>query len=353
MIRRPSFYVVLIVWGLTHVQAAAGPKAKSVYPFQLPPARAFDVLEDLNKIEGGKVAISKDERTLFASIKHGKPPNHTFAEIALLASGVTDSARRQKYLKQIDELEAAARKAIADARTTKEKGAKLLKFLHAGPFARGYAAQQTDLSGILDTNKFNCVSSAILYNILTQRLGMQARGVRVPNHVFSVLEDADRLIVVETTSARGFDAHRRLPKTTLSELELVSSIYFNHGVEMIEKRKFHEALVANFCALALDPEDAEAVRNVRASLINWGIALERAGKFEDALFVCETGLRLEPGNGILKSNRVAIYDSWAQSHMDAGNWADAVRVYEQGLARIPGNGHLTNNLNYCKAQMER
>ena len=159
MIRRPSYYVVLIVWGLTHAQAEAGPKTKSVYPFQLPPARAFDVLEDLNKVEGGKVAISKDERTLFANIKDGKPPNHTFAEIALLASGVIDAAKRQKYLKQIDELEAAARKAIADARTTKEKGAKLLKFLHAGPFAKGYAAQQTDLSVILDTNKFNCVSS--------------------------------------------------------------------------------------------------------------------------------------------------------------------------------------------------
>ena len=125
MIRRPSYYVVLIVWGLTHAQAEAGPKTKSVYPFQLPPARAFDVLEDLNKVEGGKVAISKDERTLFANIKDGKPPNHTFAEIALLASGVIDAAKRQKYLKQIDELEAAARKAIAGARTTKEKGARL------------------------------------------------------------------------------------------------------------------------------------------------------------------------------------------------------------------------------------
>lgn len=353
MIRRPSFYVVLIVWGLTHVQAEAGPTAESVYPFELPPARAFDVLEDLNKISEHKVAISQDERRLFANIKDGKPRSHSFAEAALIASGVTDSTKRQEYLKQIDQLEAAVRKEIADAKTTKEKGEKLLKFLHAGPMAKGYSLKQTDLSAILDTNKFNCVSSAVLYNILAERLGMQAQGVRVPNHVFSVLEDTGSMIVVETTSPRGFNAHRRLPKNTISDMALVACIYYNHGVDMIEKRKFHEALVANFCSLALDSEDPEAVRNARACLINWGAELLRAKKFEDAILVCEVGLKLEPGNGIFKNNTVAVYDSWARTHMDAGQWADAVRVYEQGLERLPGNGHLTNNLKFCRAKIAR
>jgi tetratricopeptide (TPR) repeat protein len=353
MIRRPSFYVVLVVWGLCHAQAEAGPKAKSVYPFQLPPTKVFDVLEDLNQISKDKVTVSKDERDLFSSTKDGKHPNYSFAETALIASGITNAARRQEYLKQIDQLEAAARKATAEAKTTKEKGEKLLKFLHAGPLAKGYAVEQTDLSAILDTNKFNCVSSAILYNILAKRLGMQARGVRVPNHVFSVLEDAGRLIAVETTSARGFDARRRQPKATISELELASSIYYNHGVALIGQKEFHKALVANFCALALDPEDTEAVRNARASLINWALDLERAGQFEHAIFVCEVGLRLDPTSGHLKNNIVAVYDSWARTHMDAGNWADAIRVYEQGLERLPGNGHLANNLNFCKAKVMR
>ena len=351
MNRRPSFCLVLLVWGLCQVQAQAG--AKSVYPFALPPAKAFDVLEDLTKISKVKVAVSKDERDLFAHIKDGELRNYSFAEAALIASGATDAGRRQKYLDQIDQLETAARKEIAEAKSTKDKGKKLLQFLHAGPMAKGYALEQTDLSGILDTNKFNCVSATVLYNILAQRLGMQAHGVRLPNHVFSVLEDAGQLIVVETTSARGFNAHRRLPRETISELALVASIYYNHGVSMIEKRKYHEALVANFCALSLDPDDTEAARNARAVLINWGLDLERAGKFEDAIFVSGLGLKLEPKNNILKNNLVAIYDSWARTHMDARNWAEAIRVYEQGLSRFPGNGHLSNNLKYCQAQMAR
>lgn len=335
MIRRPSFYVVLVVWGLCHVQAEAGPKAKSAYPFQLPPAKAFDVLEDLSKISKGKVAVSKDERTLFADIKDGKPQKHSFAEAALLASGVTDSAKRQTYLKRIDELEAGTRKAIADAKTIKEKGEKLLKFIHTGPMAKGYAIEQTDLSVILDTNKFNCVSSAILYNILAQRLGMQARGVRVPNHVFSVLLDAGSMIVVETTSNRGFNAHRRLPKDTISEMALVASIYYNHGVAFIEQKKFHEAVVANFCALALDPEDADAVRNVRAALINWGLDLEQAGKFEDAISLCELGLKLDPKNGTLKNNRKVFWIHYAEAAMKAGKEAEAIQILKRAAKQDP------------------
>jgi len=53
-------------------------------------------------------------------------------------------------------------------------------------------------------------------------------------------------------------------------------------------REVHEALLAYFRALSLDPEFGSAVKNALAALANWSVELSQAKKWEDALEVVTT-----------------------------------------------------------------
>ena len=341
---------------------AANPKTKS-YPFQLTPDKAISRVEKLEKVSGKKIGLTDDERKLFADACDGRLDTFSFAEACLMASGVTDAARRKAYLVKLDTIEKDARQAIASAKTSAEKAEKLLKFLHAGPMKGGYQSKQTDLHVVLDTGKFNCVSSAVLFNVIGRRLGLDLIAVEVPQHVFSVLRDGDRKLDVETTNARGFNANGQKTakskdryagkRREVNELGLASVIAYNHGVAMVEEKRYHEAMLANFRALSLDSTNPGAAQNALADFVNWGADLSEKGKYEEALAVMAAGLELSPKDRDMQNNRKAVYDSWANSYMKKNDWAGAIGVYEKGLAQLPGDSHLKNNLAYCKQEQGR
>jgi tetratricopeptide (TPR) repeat protein len=355
---RTRIIVAIVALVLAVNTAVAGPKTKG-YPFQLPPAKAVVAVEKLEKVSGKKCELTDDERKLFEEVRGGKLEKWSFAEACLIASGVTDSAKRKEYVAKLDKIEADARKAIEGAKTLREKAERLLKFLHDGPMKGGYESKQTDLHTILDTGKFNCVSSAALYNVIGRRLGLDLIAVEVPQHVFSLLRDGDKKIDVETTNAKGFD-----PRTNgkdryagrrreVEELGLASVIAYNHGVEMLEENRYQEGVMASFRALSFDTNNPMAAQNALAGLTKWSVQLTEAGKFEEALTVVATGLQLAPKDSTFLNNTKAIYDTWADSFVKKSDWAGAINVYEKGLARFPGDSHLKNNLAYCKQEQEK
>src|SRR6185295_13558698 len=79
-------------------------------------------------------------------------------EAALFASGVESAEARQQYRERFDRLVEQARDAVRGAKTPRERGEKLLRFLHAGVMRNGYEGSQTSLSAVFDTGKYNCVS---------------------------------------------------------------------------------------------------------------------------------------------------------------------------------------------------
>ena len=182
----------------------------SHYAFNEAPAKAFDVLARLQASSSLKITIPPDEADLFADVKNRRFSKWSFDEAALLASGITDAGKRKAYLSKLDNLETGARAAVSAAKTAFEKGEKLLTWLHGkdGPLGKGYAAQQTDLSVILDSGTFNCVSFATLYNVLGRRLGLDVRAIEVPDHAFSILYDGTNNADVETTTSSGFNPAR-------------------------------------------------------------------------------------------------------------------------------------------------
>jgi tetratricopeptide (TPR) repeat protein len=348
--------IVLFLASLSPV--FADPPAKKGYPFQLPPDKAFAVLARLGKVSGTPLDLTADEKSLFADAADGKLDKWSFADACLIASGVTDPAKRKEYAKKIDELEAEARKALDDAKTTHEKGKKLLEFIHAGPMAKGYSSHQTCLHTILDEGKFNCVSSAVLYNVLGRRFGLDLWAVEIPGHCFSCLHEGEKRADVETTNKQGFDAKRdaetgkKLKKPDgeaydpdkhdklrrkVGELGLAAVILYNRGVKYNDDKKHHEAAFVNFCALALDPTNEHAAQNALAAITNWGNKLSEAGKFEDALIVIEVGLEIAPKESSLQNNYKVAWHHYADAQMKAGKEDDALAVVRRAAKAVPGD----------------
>jgi tetratricopeptide (TPR) repeat protein len=354
---------------------------------------AIEKVKELEKVSGKKISFHADEAKMLTEAATGKLKSFTMTEAALIASGAVEPAERKKYLEQMDQLEAMARAKLDGAETVAERGERLLKFLHTMPM-KSYELTQTDLTVVLDKGTFNCVSSAVLYNLMASRLGLNVKAMSIPagpgrsGHAFSVLCDGDKQIPVETTNALGFDVFEnmnRKEKCEVSELSLIAAIYYNRGVKMAHERKSHEALIANLCALCLDKTHASAINNSLCDLLNWERDLARAGKFQDGLEVLRVGLALAPKDTKMLQNRKAliheivmkevnakkfaealsrieeyknllgdkeqvrnvarmVFDTHANSYLRAKDWEKAAAVYVEGLKQHAGDSHLQNNL---------
>jgi tetratricopeptide (TPR) repeat protein len=334
-----------------------GPPA-SQYAFKESPVRALDVLSKLKKISRLQLEVSTDETALFADVKDGKFQKWTFADAALMASGVTNPAKRKTYATRLDWMTESAKKAIAGGKSPETKADLLLRWLHGGTMAKGYKLNQTDLHTILESGTFNCVSSAVLYNVIGRRLGLDLRAVEVPDHAFSILYHGGKSADVETTTPVGFNpardkaAQAQLEATTgfryipdshrdqrreVGEAGLVAIIHYNHGVEHSKAKRHHEALLSYFRAMSLDPEFASAVKNALGELATWSVELARAGKFDEALLVCGAGLELAPQDYILVTNRKAIWIEWADSLMRAGKDDEAIALLRKAADATPSD----------------
>lgn len=332
---------------------------QSRYAFTESPAKALDVLARLSKTSALEIAVTGDERAMFARAQAGRLDPRGFAEAALLASGVTDATQRAGYLKRLDKLEQGARAALATAGSPFAKGGALLQWLHQGPMAKGYVASQTDLSTVLDTGTFNCVSSATLYNCLALRLGLDARAIEVPTHAFSIVYEGSRHVDVETTTPDGFgpardpaivarfeqatgfryihDIHRD-QRREVEEAGLAAIIYYNHGVGLADAKRYHEALLAFFRAMSLDPEFASAVKGGLGVLAKWGAELAEGGRPEAALEVIETGLALAPRDAALVNQRLWVWQRWSEGEIDVGRTDEALAILERAAVAVPDGG---------------
>ena len=327
---------------------------KTHYAFNQSPAKALEVISQLKKLVN--ISITDDEASLFEDARDGKFDDWTFAEAALIASGATDRDQRQAYLRKLEGITQGARRATRSAGTPFKTGQQLLAFLHAQPLRNGYVSQQTDLSTVLDTATYNCVSSATLYNVIGRRLGLDARAIEVPDHAFSILYDGEHHADVEATTKGGFNPSRdpavlkRFTEQTgmsyiadlhpeqrreIGEAGLVGIIYYNHGVTHSQKKEYADALVRYFCALSLDPEFSSAVKNALAALANWGVALSDDQKFEEALAVVNAGLKLAPEDATLLNDRLAIWHEHIELAMDTVGSDRALALVRKADREVP------------------
>ncbi len=333
------------------------------YPFTAPPV---ELVDRFAKAELGTAdPFGGDERARLEAVWKARidpkaqlvQADESAVHAHLLASGVTDPAKRFEYVKKFDALVSEAKEATAGAKNDPEKADRLLRFLHKGVMAKGYVADQTTLSGVFDTGTYNCVSSSCLYFLVGTRLGLTLQPILIPGgfvagHAAIDLVDGKKRIQVEPTNPDGFDWETKVNRPGVVVLGFVpdrkqahdtdgfglaASIASNRGVGLVESKppRPAEAIRCYALALTLNPADRSAANNLAAAFSNWGVGLSGDNKFEDAVRAFGFGESVLGPAGELDHNHRIVWTQYLDAEFDAGRYAEGLKLRERVAAALP------------------
>ena len=157
------------------------------------------------------------EKTTLAGVNKAKQGDgDALLALYLLSSGdIRSKSEYRKVKKVLDSWLASVEEVVEVESTAWRQGYRLHREMHKQFFldgnlgenaGNGYDFEQSRLSEVFRSEKFNCVSASLLFTVLAQKSGFSTQGVLLPSHVFVELTLSDeRVVEVETTSASGYD----------------------------------------------------------------------------------------------------------------------------------------------------
>jgi tetratricopeptide (TPR) repeat protein len=298
--------------------------------------------------------LSALERRLFADAADGRWDEHSLLSAALVASGVSDPEAIRRYENQVARLAAELAESGRIAGSPQEQAAALFELMHQKVLRGGYQIDATVLTRTLDEGRFNCVSASVLFNCLAGQFELSARGLEIPSHAMSRLILPDGPLDVETTCPGWFrligdpDKQAELVEKTLgrspgrgsgpvearevSDVELVATIYYNRGVDLLGEKRFAAAVAANAKSLRLDPENTTARGNLLATINNWAVDLDVAGRPAEAIELLRRGLALDRDYETFKVNYVHAHGQWISQLIASGRRLEARRIARRAMA---------------------
>ena len=300
--------------------------------------------------------LSRLEQGLFADAADGRWDEHSLLDASLIASGVDRPELLQYYEDQVTALAAELSKSGPLAGTEREQAQAIFEFMHRRVLHGGYQLDCTDLALSLDEGRFNCVSASVLFNCLVARFGLTAHGLEAPGHAMSRLIVDGQPFDVETTCATWFrlvdDPAKQAavvarmirkqpgqgssrPARTVTPVQLIATIYYNRGVDLLAENRFHDAVRANAKALRLDAANQTARGNLLATLNNWSINLAGSGQYARAVELLDRGLDLDPTYETFKANYVHVHHQWIESLCTADHFQGALDVVAEAAGKQP------------------
>lgn len=327
------------------------------------------------------------EQALLQDAQDGKWDHFDLFRAALIVEGIRDEEVIRRYEARLDAVlaEAYAKlqaegKAVTPDRLTRE----LFETLHRDLLTKNYNIDCTHLARVLETGHFNCVSATVLFNALASKAGLDVVALEMPGHALSRVRFTDeagreqsmnlettapnwfalqsekarnqatmhhvaRPIRAESLPATGNPESTDVPSTdTLSKklreitpVQLIATIYYNQGVDLLAQDRFAEAAQANIKALHLDPSSETAWGNLMATFNNWAIKLATDSKRYDlAATLLDQGVYLDPNYDKFPSNQLHIYYHWIRDLAMENRIADAQTVFAIADQRLPGDKDL-------------
>lgn len=252
---------------------------------------------------------------------------------------------------------AEAASVLVEIESSAGRAAGLLRWLHAGRL-KTYRADATTLTDALGRGEYNCVSSALLYNLLAERIGLQVRAELLPTHARSLVKVGSDWIVVETTTPQGFapdpEATRKILEQVAGSVSAEDRSFVDRAGERHPTRSLVAVTYVNraiFAQRADRPGDAErlyaaaetlsvgtrfgvAVNEQRAALLSQ-LAAQAAdrGRFEEAVRLLRQALELEGTDltlrRVLSTNVVAYAQRVLRGQVEGGRVAEVVRGLER------------------------
>ena len=277
-----------------------------------------------------------------------RPEGNLLLWTSLAAEGRASEADFAAHQRRVREL---ARKFKADIRSSadlRSQAAALHELVHREVLTGGYDLACSTLTETLQTGRFNCVTATILYVALCHEIGIEARGVEIPAHVYAQVGSGAEAIRVETTCARWFElaardlaaAERVVPgrptdansddaagadvaPRILDTWQLTAILYYNQGVDHAERGNYPAAIAANSKAYRLDPLSRSIRKNLLSAVNNWALDMADAGNYQQALSLLEEGQQLAPEHTTFTTNIVALYQRWVDELCQAEKFAEA------------------------------
>jgi tetratricopeptide (TPR) repeat protein len=358
----PLVWLVLWLWsgGVGGLAVAFGSAAEgAAYADRGLNSPADAAARLLRRLEG---VPSELERRLFADATDGRWQKLSLLSAGLIASGVDRPERLSHYEAKFADLVAELRRSNTVVGTPRQQARTIFEFLHSRVLRGGYRLECTEMTVALDDGRFNCVSASVLFNCLAGRFGLRTCGLEGNAHAMSRLILADATMDLETTCPDWFQRLAEPPRQpgeaeravvadrvagggprprVVTDVELVSTIYYNRGVGLLAQKQFAEAMAANAKAMRLDPQGTSARGNLLAGINNWAIDLSVAGRWDEAAELLRQGLSLDPGSRILEANFVHVYRQWTDALCREGRFDQALAALDLAGAVRPDESQLT------------
>ena len=348
-------------------------ECKTANPIQAPPPKYSFTLRGLDPVE----------KALFQDAQSGKWENFDLFRAAMVAEGIRDLQLIRNYEARLNAVVELVKAEVGRNASQQMLTQALFETMHKEILTQPYSLDCTELSKVMKTGHFNCVSATVLFNCLAEKVGLNVCAVEMPGHALSQVKFADGHVMdIETTCPTWFDlqsekerqmatlqriappvpgvpvpatAQNAFPATPepklelpadrreISSVQLVATVYYNIGVDLHAKKCYPEAAAANIKALYLDKGNEQAWTNLLVAINNWAldVASEEKGKLYDlAITLYDQGIALDPTYAIFRSNYVYVFYYWIHGLATLGRFDDARKVFDHAEKRVPGNKDL-------------
>lgn len=277
------------------------------------PAERVEQLHRLfpDLVDSSAVAANNTLATVIDDASDDRLDQHSLLDAGLILSGCDSLAIRGEHIRRLESLLPALEERIERAGAALARASAIHEFLHAELLTGEYRETSSELSALFEHGDYNCVSATVLYHHLCQRLDVPCEIVQWKNHVACRVVGDGESIPVEITCRDWFRAARKPTSfvrradqgRALTEVQLLSLIAYNRGVEDLHGRAFRDSLQASYLALQLDPEHDAAWNNALAAINNLALAHSQVGEYQTALKILARGRRLAPRYATFEINR--------------------------------------------------
>jgi hypothetical protein len=199
----------------------------------------------------------------------------------------------------------------------------ILNWMHEHILTGRYITDQTKMTLLLDKGDYNCVSSAVLYLILTRSVGLNTMGEETRDHAFCTLRTAGDSFDVETTTIMGFDPGSKKEfdsnfedrtgfayvrpgnyskRQSINDKKLISLILQNRLAFYQQRMQYDVAVGIAVDRWFFYPTDQHE-KDMNDSFRNWVSALNKRGEYVSAL---DFLLPLSQEMGFMNANKDLI-----------------------------------------------
>ncbi|MGQ9607205.1 MAG: hypothetical protein ACUVTW_13475 [Thermogutta sp.] len=326
------------------------------------------------------------ERRVFQDADDGRWDTLSLPEAAAVAAGVREAGELEWLRRRMEYHVRNASRRIATDASARQRLESVFHYLHREILTGDYRLEATSPLEPLTRGRYNCVSATVWFCTLAQRLGLEVEPLQSPTHAYCRVDCGDQSVIVEATCAEWFDLPGDNPgkspgdahllanagggekgplisgprfagkpdpygeaARSMSPVALVGTVYYNHGVEAVLRKRFAGAVADNVKALFLDPGNRTARDNLLAALNNWAIAAAGEKDYSAAAQRLRLAMRIDPGYGPLPGNLTQLYARWALHLANTEGQTQATAVVREALQLLPSDGAFDEQRQFLKA----